>query len=234
MLQDVKYNGMLGSKIGIFLKERLSVPTAKKRYKEYDIPGRDGVLTETYEDYEPEEIELKFNFISKNEREWNARTTQAKEWLMSSRKEISFSDDLEHFYRVRKIELSEIERKTARVGEFSAKVYLESALRYLVSGTRETDAAGVKVNRNLPCHPIYKVTGEGMCTLTVNKKSMTANVGQNLTIDTELMLAYRKDGTLNNTAVTGNYEDLYLKSGENTISISSGFDLKIIPNWRCL
>lgn len=234
MLQDVKYNGMLGSKIGIFLKERPSIPVAKRRYKEYDIPGRDGTLTETYEDYEPEEMELKFNFISKNESEWNTKAGQAKEWLMSGKKELSFSDDLEHFYRVRKIELSEIERKTARVGGFSAKIYLESALRYLLSGTRETDIASVKVNQNLLCHPIYKITGEGMCTLTVNGKSMTANVGQNLTIDTELMLAYRKDGILNNTAVTGNYEDLYLKPGENSISVSPGFGLKIIPNWRCL
>ena len=70
-----------------------------------------------------------------------------------------------------------------------------------------------------------------MCTLTVNGNEMTANVGQNLTIDTDLMIAYRQDGTLQNTAVTGDYEDLYLVPGDNVISITSGFDLKIIPNW---
>ena len=82
--------------------------------------------------------------------------------------------------------------------------------------------------------PIYMITGEGMCTLTVNGKSVTANVGQNLTINTDLMLAYRKDGTMMNTAVTGDYEDLWLNSGENSITITSGFSLAIIPNWRCL
>lgn len=59
-----------------------------------------------------------------------------------------------------------------------------------------------------------------MCTLTVNGNTMTANVGQNLTIDTDRMIAYRSDGTLNNTQVTGNYEDMYLLNGENEISFS--------------
>ena len=47
------------------------------------------------------------------------------------------------------------------------------------------------------------------------------------------MIAYRSDGTLNNTQVKGNYEDMYLLNGENEISFSGG-ELKVIPNWRCL
>ena len=82
--------------------------------------------------------------------------------------------------------------------------------------------------------PVYKITGNGGCTLTVNGKAMKATVGQNLTINTELMIAYRTDGTLQNGKVTGDYEDLYLLEGENQISITKGFDLKVIPNWRCI
>ena len=63
---------------------------------------------------------------------------------------------------------------------------------------------------------------------------MSADVGQNLTIDTDRKIAYRADGTLSNTAVSGDYEDLFLQEGENEISITDGFNLKIIPNWRCL
>ena len=73
-----------------------------------------------------------------------------------------------------------------------------------------------------------------MCTLEVNGKSMTANVGQNLTIDTDRMVAYREDGTLQNTAVTGDYEDLYIPQGDVQILVSAGFDLQVTPNWRCL
>ena len=45
---------------------------------------------------------------------------------------------------------------------------------------------------------------------------------------------HRSDGTLNNTAVTGNYEDLVLIEGDNKVTITDGFDLKVIPYWRYL
>ena len=83
-------------------------------------------------------------------------------------------------------------------------------------------------------HPIYKIYGEGQCELNVNGNVISANVGQNLIIDTERKLAYREDGTLRNTNVTGNYEELFLQERENKIMITDGFELKIVPNWRCL
>ena len=83
-------------------------------------------------------------------------------------------------------------------------------------------------------YPIYKIYGEGFCELVVNGKCMTSNVGQNLIIDTERKIAYREDGVLINTMVKGNYDELLLVEGENKISITAGFDFRIIPNWRCL
>ena len=73
-----------------------------------------------------------------------------------------------------------------------------------------------------------------MCTLTVNGNEIKANVGQNLTIDSDLMMAYRKDGIVMNTSVKGDYDGLWLNAGDNTITITDGFELKIQPNWRCL
>lgn len=233
-MQDVKYNGIYGSSIGVFLKERPPIPAARRRKEEYEIPGRDGVLTCTKNDYEKEEINLKFNFISKNEQDWNNKAGKAKEWLLSGGMQLVFSDDSDHFYKVIAVEIDTIDRPSARVGSFTAKITIESGLRYLLSGTKEVAYTAAKNNPHLLCKPIYKITGEGVCTLTVNGKKMTANVGQNLTIDTELMMAYREDGTLQNAAITGNYDDLYLIPGENTVSVTSEFALKIIPNWRCL
>lgn len=83
-------------------------------------------------------------------------------------------------------------------------------------------------------YPVYEVRGTGECVLSVNGKEMTAIVQDNMIIDTDLMIARRLDKTVTNTAVTGWYEDLYLKPGENNISISDKFELKIIPRWRCL
>ena len=76
--------------------------------------------------------------------------------------------------------------------------------------------------------------GEGVLTLTVNGKKVTANVGQNLTIDTELMMAYRQDGIIQNIALTGDYENLFLQPGDNAITFSPGFTISIVPRWRIL
>lgn len=65
-------------------------------------------------------------------------------------------------------------------------------------------------------------------------QNMTANVNGHLIIDTDRMLTYRQDGKLENASVKGDYEDLYLEEGENMIRITPGFELKVIPNWRCL
>ena len=106
---------------------------------------------------------------------------------------------------------------------------------YLTDGMQEQTISGSRIDNQFDfCKPIYKISGEGVCTLSVNGKSMTANIGQNLTIDTELMLAYRTDGTLMTTSVNGDYEDLWLSEGENTVTITNGFTLTVIPRWRIL
>ena len=52
-------------------------------------------------------------------------------------------------------------------------------------------------------------------------------------IDTGLKLCYTALKETANRRLTGYYEDLYLKEGENTFSVSPGFTVKIKPNWRC-
>ena len=37
---------------------------------------------------------------------------------------------------------------------------------------------------------------------------------------------------MKNTALTGDYEDLYFRKGKIEVSITDGFEAKIIPNWR--
>lgn len=105
---------------------------------------------------------------------------------------------------------------------------------YFENGTIAVAPEEAELNPYDTSKPTYIITGEKKGTLTVNGNEMTINVGQNLTIDTDRMIAYREDGTLQNAAVTGNYEELYLLLGKNTIEISTGLNLKVIPNWRQL
>ena len=233
MYQDVEYNGMRGSALKIFARERPSIPAAKKRREEIVVPGRDGSLYTTDNAYEPTEIRIAFNYIGKEEK-WAERWRAAQKWLSAENSILRLSDDGGYFFRISHVELDDAERTSARIGNFEAVFVCRDGMYYLNDGIREYEMTDVQWNPYEISKPIYKITGEGKCTLTVNGNQMTANVGQNLTIDTERMIAYREDGTLQNTSVSGNYETLYLQTGNNDVEITSGFVLKIIPNWRCL
>ena len=61
MFVDVEINGILGSSLNVYAKERPNIPVAKKRRNEIIIPGRDGALIETTGEYEPTEFAIEFN-----------------------------------------------------------------------------------------------------------------------------------------------------------------------------
>lgn len=179
------------------------------------------------------QIEVTFTFHTKPER-FAEVFRNAKRWLLSKgEKRLKFTDDPDYFYQVRYVSVGVNERTARVIGEFTA-TFVCHGCQYLVEGAREQGIEDVRYNPYFIAHPIYKIAGEGVCYLKVNGNVMKANVGQNLTIDTERMIAYRKDGTMANTKVSGSYEEMYLLEGENEVSITEGFDLKIIPNWRCL
>ena len=232
MYQDIEYGGIRGSSMKIYARERPAIPAARVRREQIVIPGRDGAVYESDETFEPTEIGIPFNYIGK-ESEWADRWRVAQRWLAKENAKLRFSDDDGYFFWIDHVELDENERTTRRIGNFTATFTTRAGLYYLNSGLREHSKEEIQWNPYETSHPLYKITGEGVCTLEVNGNRMTANVGQNLTIDTDRMMAYRQDGTLQNTAVSGKYKDLYLTEGEIDIDISTGFDLKIIPNWRC-
>lgn len=232
MYQDVEYGGIRGSSMKIYARERPSIPAARVRREGIVIPGRDGMVYQSDGTFEPTDIPVRFNYIGK-ETQWSERWRAAQRWLAKENAKLRFSDDDGYFFWIDHVELDENERTTGRIGNFTATFTTRDGLYYLNSGLREHSKEEIQWNPYETSHPLYKITGEGVCTLEVNGNRMTANVGQNLTIDTDRMVAYRQDGTLQNTAVTGKYEDLYLTEGEIDIGISTGFDIKIIPNWRC-
>ena len=88
-------------------------------------------------------------------------------------------------------------------------------------------------NDYLISKPIYRIVGDGYITIKINNKVIKANVGQELIIDTDKGLCYR-EGIVNNVALEGKYEDMYLLEGENTLSWSEGFNVYVTTNWRCL
>lgn len=214
------------------LGTRPDIPCAGYVYERKEIPGRDGALLIRRDILQDMEIPVEFAFLCRPE-EWQKRFREAKLWLMSNETELIFGDDPAMYYRVKSVEIGRVERHMKRAGTFTATFLVEGA-QYYLDGKREVDYARLTRNPGIIAHPVYILHGEGVCTITVNGKSVTVNVGQNATLDTHKMLCYREDGDINNTILHGYYEDLYLLPGANTISISDGFTMYVIPNWRCL
>lgn len=230
---NLEYAEISGREYNIEVMERPNIPSPVIRDTEIKIPGRDGVLYSCERTVEDIEILVKMNF-SGEPQEWFERIGLIKAWLLQKRgQKLKFEDDTEYFYRTKKVELSEFEREQRKIGRFTATFFC-SGYHYLETGDREYAMEKVLYNPYCIAHPVYIIEGEGVCILKVNDIDIRVNVGQNVTIDTERMISYRKDGTIANTAITGDYEDLYLNPGINKMEISEGFGMRIIPNWRCL
>ena len=77
------------------------------------------------------------------------------------------------------------------------------------------------------------VVGDFTCMFTVWPGTYLADGMKEQSFD-GTRIVYRTDGTLMNTSVSGDYEDLWLREGENTVTITNGFTLTVIPRWRYL
>lgn len=230
---NLEYAGASGKEYNIEIMERPNIPSPVIRDNEIQVPGCDGVLYSCEGTVEDIEIPVTMNFVVEPW-EWFERTRTIKAWLLQKRGEkLRFEDDMEYFYRVKKVELSEFEREQRKIGRFTATFFC-NGYHYLESGDREYIKEEVLYNPCCTSHPTYIIKGEGLCTLTVNGIAVKVNVGQNVTINTDRMITYREDKTMANTALAGDYEDLYLNPGSNEIEITKGFEMKIIPCWRCL
>ena len=229
---DIEYNGEMSYQHGIRIQTRPDIPAPVRNIETIEIPGRDELLYRIGDvAYDDITITVEMGYYSRPDH-FGRYSRQIKRWLSGSGR-LKFTDDPDIFYKVKNIELDDIERKLKKIGLFEAD-FVCSPFCYIESGSWEMSVDEVKYNPYMTCHPVYKITGNGQCTLSVNGNTMKAEVGQNLVIDTERMLSFRGDGSIQNTAVTGDYEDLYLVPGDNEISITSGFGMTVIPQWRCL
>lgn len=228
----LKRNGIWSDEIEIVIRERPDIPCAEQKYTKTEIPNKSGDLFQFEDTVEDISIDVVFVFSSEADL-WQHKFREIKKWLfLNEDNTLKFSDDSDYFYKVKHTKVKNVERKTKRIGVIETSFVCEG-YQYSEQGQCEI-SSNFLINDGCIAHPVYKILGEGVCEIAVNGKKIVANVGQNLTINTDLMLSYRDDGTLQNASITGDYENLYFSKGNNNVNITSGFTLKIIPNWRYL
>lgn len=225
----ILYNDKANIDVNLLVATRPSKPSPVMEYEEVKVPGGNTLYRE--KGYVDIEIPVSFNFLSKRPSDWDKDFKTIKNWLLGKiNNKLKFSDDLEVFYKVNKVTIDTPERVMKRIGRFTATFTCEP---YVYIDENERELVTLLYNNYLPSKPIYRIVGEGYLTLTINNKTIKANVGQELIIDTDKGLCYR-EGIVNNVALDGRYEDLYLQEGNNTFNWTSGFKIYILPNWRCL
>lgn len=229
----VIYNGKMNTEAGILVRHRPDMPTPAREYEVIKIEGRDGDLYEDKGTFEDITIEVSFNFAAEPD-DWNERLRKVKQWIYSDGdRRLILSDDMDYFYNVKIVQISDTERKIKRIGRFTVKFTCEP-YAYIKNGAQILELEKVLVNQWQQAEPIYFIYGSGEVKLTVNGKTISATVDRKLTIDTKLGLSYTAENTINNTAISGNYDDLKLQQGDNTFSVNKGFEVYIQPNWRCI
>lgn len=228
----IVFNNISNLDVKAMVETRPSKPSPEMEYETVRVPGGKTLYRE--KGYKDIEIPISFNFISKKPSEWGRDFRNIKKWLLRiNDNKLKFSDDLDFYYKVNTVKIDTPERLIRKAGKFTV-TFTCQPYEYLVEGLEEIELNKYLFNYYEVSQPIYLITGEGKLKLNVNGIEVSADIGQNLTINTELGLCYREDGTINNIALKGRYKDLELKEGDNIFSFNEGFDIKIIPNWRCL
>ena len=227
------YNDKTNLDVMARIEARPSKPAPQLEIEEVFIPGASKTLYRE-KGYKPIEIEVSMNFIAKNPSEWDNHWRKIKKWLLSKgSQKLQFSDDLEGYYKVEYVIIDTPERIVRKGGSFQCTFVCDPF--FYINTEEELLTSSIYNDFDLDSRPIYRIVGNGELTLKVNSKTIKVNVGQETTINCDLGLCYR-DGVINNSSLTGNYEDLYLKPGENTFALTptTGFSVFVQPNWRCL
>lgn len=227
----VIYAGESSEDYGLLVYQRPNYRTAQETITEFDIPGRESNLHRRSGHFDTTKIDVTFNYVAEPT-SWGEVLRKTILWLRKSGN-LQFSDDLDVFRKVINVEIGDNERQLKRYGRFDATFNCAPG-EYYVAGQEFYDYADVTENPYSECRPVYKITGNGGCTITVNGNSMTAAVDTNLVIDTGLKIAAQEGGETLNTSVTGDYDGLVLNPGSNTIEFTGAAILTVQPNWRVL
>lgn len=232
-MYDIQYNGIKGSELKIYAKERPEIPAAKRVYEEIAVSGKDGAYLRDLGRYESVELPIELNYIGDADR-WHEKWRKAQKWLSETNGELVLTDDPNYYFRVSRVILGNNMRRGNRIGDFKATFVLKDGLYYMRSGKAKYSPEDVQWNPGEECYPLYYVSGVGKCVININEYAFELTINGTVIIDSERQIICSEDKRIINNIAKGDYKKLCLAKGSNTIKITEGFDVQIVPNWRCL
>lgn len=154
---------------------------------------------------------------------------------------ITFSNEPDKFYNFAQYNGIDFEKliryKTAKV-TFHVQPFKyalnESEKAFDFSSSATSGELSIRNNGNYVSRPQIKLTGSGTVNLSINgAQVMVVDLSENpvIILDSTEMNAYAPDTSLMNRKVTGNYDNLVLKSGKNIISYMGSLTQIAVNNY---
>ena len=229
---DIKFKGISSKAYPLTVTTPPQITHPEKIVDKYSIPGRNGNLLGEVVSYGDAQITVSIALVASNTftdgvSGYTETYREVRQWL-EGRGRLILGDAPDAFYEVSQVDIVTDDRTILRYGNLQA-VFSVYPMEYLFSGETEISGGTVK-NPGSTSYPLYKITGNGNGVLTVNGKTMSYTVNGTLYIDTQKWIAYDGQGQNMNPQLTGNYMNLKLVPGNNTVSASVG-TLAIKPRW---
>lgn len=205
---------------GLLISELPPITKTAMRVQAEEIDGRDGdIVTELgFSAYDkPVSIGLHGDF-----------DIDDVIFYFNSKGKVTFSNEPDKYYKFAIYNAIDFEKliryKTAKVNfhvqPFKYSVN-ESEQTFDFSSSETSGELSITNNGNYISRPTIKLTGSGIVNLSINgSEVMVIDMTDNpvIIIDSTEMNAYAPDTSLMNRKITGNYENVVLQTGENTIS----------------
>lgn len=231
---ELIFNGVSSKDLNFQVVSYRKDTLALKRFQEAELPQFDGVVYEESDTFEPYNLDIecimKRTFADEN-------IKGIKNLFKQFAGELVLSDKPNNILKVRLISSIEFEEMIKYTGSFLLSFKVQP-FSYLASG-REW----ITVNNNFKiinqgnysCKPLYKITGSGSCSLTINNKVMNfSKVNKSFIVDTELEDCYGAENNNDNLNNFMNIESDFIgfEEGENIIKLTGISKLEVLPNWR--
>ena len=154
---------------------------------------------------------------------------------------VTFSNEPDKYYNFAQYNAIDFEKlirfKTAKV-DFHVQPFKfslnESEKEFDFSSSATSGELSIRNNGNYPSRPQITLTGSGIINLSLNgAQVMVIDMSENpvITLDATEMNAYAPDTALMNRKVTGNYDNLVLKVGKNSISYTGTLTKIAVNNY---
>lgn len=229
MTDYIKINGVSSETINVWVDTPPVPPMAKQRYTAWVTALDEGGTTadNTYED-------ISLNFPMYTFFNENYDNTLIYKYF-SNAQTLEFSRHEGYYYKIKQVSVSAAEQYDGNRIKYTASLKL-SPFRYKVSNAEISVANGdiVENTGTRYARPIYKITGSGNITLTVNGQALEiTGLSGKMTIDCNRMVVYDPDSGTNLMPKTNGILP-FLAVGNNVISWTGNISaFSLVKNERC-